>query len=117
MGIVVALLVLSLLIFFHELGHFLAARLFGVHVEVFSIGFGKRLWTKKIGQTEWSLSAIPLGGYVKMKGQDDSDPTRIHQMMLTATIPKHLGSELSYYLPGHLQTFLWHFCSILLLPL
>ncbi len=75
MGIVVALLVLSLLIFFHELGHFLAARLFGVHVEVFSIGFGKRLWTKKIGQTEWSLSAIPLGGYVKMKGQDDSDPT------------------------------------------
>ncbi len=77
MGILVALLVLSVLIFFHELGHFTAARFFGVQVDVFSIGFGKRLWTKKIGKTEWSLSAIPLGGYVKMKGQDDSDPTAV----------------------------------------
>jgi regulator of sigma E protease len=77
MGILVALLVLSVLIFFHELGHFTAARFFGVQVDVFSIGFGKRLWTKKIGKTEWSLSAIPLGGYVKMKGQDDSDPTKV----------------------------------------
>jgi regulator of sigma E protease len=77
MGIFVALLVLSVLIFFHELGHFTAARFFGVQVDVFSIGFGKRLWTKKIGKTEWSLSAIPLGGYVKMKGQDDSDPTAV----------------------------------------
>jgi regulator of sigma E protease len=76
MGITVALLVLSVLIFFHELGHFTAARYFGVQVDVFSIGFGKRLWTKKIGKTEWSLSAIPLGGYVKMKGQDDTDPTK-----------------------------------------
>jgi hypothetical protein len=77
MGIVVALLVLSVLIFFHELGHFTAARFFGVRVDVFSIGFGKKLFTKKIGDTQWSLSAIPLGGYVKMKGQDDSDPTKI----------------------------------------
>ena len=77
MGILVALLVLSVLIFFHELGHFTAARFFGVQVDVFSIGFGKRLWTKKIGKTEWSLSAVPLGGYVKMKGQDDSDPTNV----------------------------------------
>ncbi len=75
MGILIALIVLSILIFFHELGHFTAARFFGVQVDVFSIGFGKRLWTKKIGTTEWSLSAIPLGGYVKMKGQDDADPT------------------------------------------
>ena len=77
MGILVALLVLSVLIFFHELGHFTAARFFGVQIDVFSIGFGKRLWTKKIGKTEWSISAIPLGGYVKMKGQDDADPTKI----------------------------------------
>ena len=77
MGIVTALLVLSVLIFFHELGHFLAARFFGVQVDVFSIGFGKKLWSKQIGKTQWSLSAIPLGGYVKMKGQDDSDPSNI----------------------------------------
>ena len=77
MGILVALLVLSVLIFFHELGHFTAARFFGVQVDVFSIGFGKKLYSKTIGKTQWSISAIPLGGYVKMKGQDDSDPTKI----------------------------------------
>ncbi len=77
MGILVALLVLSVLIFFHELGHFAAARFFGVQVDVFSIGFGKKLYSKMIGKTEWSISAIPLGGYVKMKGQDDTDPTKI----------------------------------------
>jgi len=77
MGILVALLVLSVLIFFHELGHFTAARFFGVQVDVFSIGFGKKLYSRMIGKTEWSISAIPLGGYVKMKGQDDSDPTKI----------------------------------------
>jgi len=77
MGILTALFVFSFLIFFHELGHFLAARYFGVRVEVFSIGFGKRVATKKIGETEWSLSLIPLGGYVRMKGQDDADPTKI----------------------------------------
>jgi len=75
MGILVAIAVLSVLIFFHELGHFTAARFFGVQVDVFSIGFGKKLYSKMIGKTEWSISAIPLGGYVKMKGQDDSDPT------------------------------------------
>ncbi|NPA60399.1 MAG: RIP metalloprotease RseP [Epsilonproteobacteria bacterium] len=76
MGILVSLLVLSALIFFHELGHYSAAKLMGVTVEVFSIGFGKRFFTFKKFNTEWSLSAIPLGGYVKMKGQDDSDPTK-----------------------------------------
>jgi regulator of sigma E protease len=74
MGIFTALIIFSFLIFFHELGHFIAARFFGVHVEVFSIGFGKRFFTKQIGDTEWSLSMIPLGGYIRMKGQDDSNP-------------------------------------------
>lgn len=77
MGLLISLLVISILIFVHELGHFTAARFFGVKVEVFSIGFGKRLFTKKIGETQWSLSAIPLGGYVKMKGQDDTNPLAV----------------------------------------
>jgi len=68
------LLILSFLIFFHELGHFIAARYFGVRVDVFSIGFGKRLFTVRRGDTDYSLSLIPLGGYVKMKGQDDTNP-------------------------------------------
>lgn len=76
MGIISALLVLSFLIFFHELGHFVAARYFGVHVEVFSIGFGRRVLTRKWGKTEFSLALIPLGGYVRMKGQDDLDPSK-----------------------------------------
>ena len=77
MGTLTSLLALSFLIFFHELGHFLAARFFGVHVEVFSIGFGKKVFRKVIGNTEYCLSMIPLGGYVQMKGQDDSDPTKV----------------------------------------
>ena len=69
-----AIIILSFLIFFHELGHFLMARLVGVKVEVFSIGFGKKLLCKKFGDTNWCISAVPLGGYVQMKGQDDSNP-------------------------------------------
>jgi len=76
MGTLTSLLVLSLLIFFHELGHFLAARFFGVHVEVFSIGFGKKVFSRVVGKTEYRLAMIPLGGFVQMKGQDDSDPTK-----------------------------------------
>jgi len=71
----IALVALSVLVFFHELGHYLAAKFFGVHVERFSIGFGKILGRRHCCGTEWVFSAIPLGGYVKMKGQDDSDPT------------------------------------------
>jgi len=72
-----AFLVLSALIFFHELGHYSIAKFNGVHVEVFSIGFGKKLFSFQLFNTEWQIAAIPVGGYVKMKGQDDSDPTAI----------------------------------------
>lgn len=58
------------LVFFHELGHFFFARLFGVRVEVFSIGFGPKLLKWKRGDTQYALSLIPLGGYVKMFGDD-----------------------------------------------
>ena len=74
MGWLVSLAVLSALIFFHELGHYSAARFFGVYVEVFSIGFGKRMASFRLWNTEWRIAAIPLGGYVKMKGQEDMDP-------------------------------------------
>lgn len=77
MGTLTSFLVLSFLIFFHELGHFLAARFFGVHVEVFSIGFGKKVFSKVYGKTQYCIGLIPLGGYVQMKGQDDSDPTKV----------------------------------------
>ncbi|HVP52455.1 MAG TPA: RIP metalloprotease RseP [Terriglobales bacterium] len=63
-------LVLGILILIHELGHFVTAKLFGVRVEVFSIGFGKRLLGWRKGDTDYRISALPLGGYVKMAGEN-----------------------------------------------
>ncbi len=74
MGWIVSIIVLSALVFFHELGHYVMAKAVGVYIEVFSIGFGKKIASFKIFNTQWQLSAIPLGGYVKMKGQDDTNP-------------------------------------------
>ncbi len=66
-------LVLGVIILVHEWGHFIVARIFGVRVDVFSIGFGPRLFGMKRGATDWRVSALPLGGYVRMAGQDISD--------------------------------------------
>lgn len=68
---------LGLVIFFHELGHFAVAKWCGVFVERFSIGFGPILFSFKRGETEYALSAVPFGGYVKMLGQDDMDPSQL----------------------------------------
>jgi regulator of sigma E protease len=68
-----ALLGLGVLIVFHEFGHFLIAKLSGVGVLTFSVGFGPKLWVKKKGETEYALSAFPLGGYVKMVGEDPEE--------------------------------------------
>ena len=68
---------LGLVIFFHELGHFAVAKWCNVLVERFSIGFGPILLRKQWGETEYALSAIPFGGYVKMLGQDDVDPAQM----------------------------------------
>ncbi len=69
-----ALVVLGILIIVHELGHFLMALKMGVGVEKFSIGFGPQIWAKKIGETEYRLAAAPLGGYVKMVGDEEGEP-------------------------------------------
>ena len=66
-------LTLGVIILVHEWGHFIVARLFGVRVDVFSIGFGPRLFGWKRGATDYRVSALPLGGYVRMAGQDLSD--------------------------------------------
>jgi regulator of sigma E protease len=68
------LILLGPLVIIHELGHFLFARLFGVKAEVFSVGFGPKLWAKRFGETEFRLAAIPLGGYVKLLGEDPEQP-------------------------------------------
>jgi regulator of sigma E protease len=63
--------VFGLVVFIHELGHFLAAKLFGVYAPRFSIGFGPALWSRKWGETEYVVAAVPLGGYVRMASRDD----------------------------------------------
>ncbi len=69
LNIVSVVLVLSVLIFFHELGHFLIARLWGIGVKTFSLGFGPALFSKRCGMTEYRLSLIPLGGFVQLVGE------------------------------------------------
>ncbi|QDU82403.1 Putative zinc metalloprotease [Polystyrenella longa] len=68
---------LGLVIFFHELGHFAVAKWCNVYVERFSIGFGPVIWSFRKGETEYALSIVPFGGYVKMLGQDDMDPSQL----------------------------------------
>ncbi|HCY88558.1 MAG TPA: RIP metalloprotease RseP [Desulfobacteraceae bacterium] len=69
-SLVAFIIVIGVLVFVHEFGHFLLARLCGVGVEVFSLGFGPKILRKQKGRTEYCISAIPLGGYVKMTGED-----------------------------------------------
>jgi regulator of sigma E protease len=64
------LAVLGPLVVVHEFGHYIFARIFGVKAEIFSIGFGPRLWSRQLGETELRVSAIPLGGYVKLLGEE-----------------------------------------------
>ncbi|MBM3610064.1 MAG: RIP metalloprotease RseP [Alphaproteobacteria bacterium] len=80
------LVVLTILVFLHELGHYTAARLNGVRVEVFSIGFGRELfgWTDR-HKTRWKVSLIPLGGYVRMFGDADASSAVDFEKMKTLT--------------------------------
>jgi regulator of sigma E protease len=87
------IVVLGILIFFHELGHFLVARLFGVGVEKFSLGFGPRLFGRTVGMTDYRISAIPLGGYVKMVG-DEPDAELDPEMIPYSFTHKHVFKKI-----------------------
>ncbi|MDO5545686.1 MAG: site-2 protease family protein [Eubacteriales bacterium] len=77
MSVLFAILLFSFLIFIHELGHFVAAKLSGVQVNEFSMFMGPLLWSKQIGETTYSLRLIPIGGFCAMEGEDeDSDNPR-----------------------------------------
>ena len=72
-ALVSMLVVLGIMVLVHEFGHFAVAKLFGVRVEVFSIGFGPRLFGFRRGDTDYRVSLLPLGGYVKMSGETPGD--------------------------------------------
>ena len=74
MNLVRFVALIGALVFVHELGHYVVAKLCGVRVLKFSLGFGPRLVGFKRGDTEYVISAIPLGGYVKMAGENPDDP-------------------------------------------
>jgi len=76
MTLVYFLIVIGILVFVHELGHFIMAKRAGVRIEKFSLGMGPKLFSYKKGDTEYLISALPLGGYVKMAGENpDEEPT------------------------------------------
>ncbi|MCX8084303.1 MAG: RIP metalloprotease RseP [Calditerrivibrio sp.] len=89
MTAIIAIIAFGILIFIHELGHFIFAKLFGVYVERFSIGFGPKVFGKKIGETEYLISAVPLGGYVKMYGEHLDEDIR-HELKERAFSNKKL---------------------------
>jgi regulator of sigma E protease len=82
-----AVLVLGVMILVHEFGHFAAAKLLGVRVEVFSLGFGKRLFGFRRGDTDYRISALPLGGYVKMTGVNAIEMPEEHPADATGNDP------------------------------
>ncbi len=69
----VVVLGISMLIFIHEFGHYICARMAGVRVLVFSLGFGKRIWGFRRGGTDYRLSFLPIGGYVQVAGEDPTN--------------------------------------------
>ena len=73
MSIIIFLLVLAVLIFVHELGHFIVAKKFGIRVDEFAIGFPPKIWSKKYGETTYAINSIPFGGYVKIFGENPDE--------------------------------------------
>lgn len=94
-NISLAALGLGLVIFLHELGHFAVAKWCDVFVERFSIGFGPVLFSRKWGETEYALSLIPFGGYVKMLGQDDADPSQLTSEEIAADPRSYIAKSVA----------------------
>src|SRR3982751_4297220 len=73
-GLLAFIFILGAAVVLHEFGHFIVAKLLKIRVETFSVGFGPRLWGRKYGTTDYRLSLIPLGGYVKLGGDESNAP-------------------------------------------
>src|SRR5687767_3578783 len=76
--ILVAIIVLSILVFIHELGHFSVAKKLGIGVEEFGLGLPPRVWGKKIGETIYSFNWLPFGGFVRLTGEDPEEEGKVH---------------------------------------
>jgi regulator of sigma E protease len=105
-SLLVFLGVLSVLIIVHEFGHFLAARRAGVRVETFSIGFGPALFKKKIGSTDYCIGSVPLGGYVKLAGDNLEEYKGSSDEFYTKPVGKRFGIVAAGPLFNYLLGFL-----------
>ncbi len=114
------IVVIGILVFIHELGHFLAARLCGVGVNVFSLGFGTKIIKKRYGRTEYCISAIPLGGYVKMVGEEsgetiapaDEKYSFTHKSLLKKSIIVAAGPAFNFLLAIFIFYILYQFSGL-----
>lgn len=107
--IIPMIILLGVLIFIHELGHFAVAKYFNVKVETFSLGFGPKIWKKTRGETTYCISAIPFGGYVKMYG-DDFGGSVPNEMKDRSFLHKPIWQRISIALAGPLMNlFLAYF--------
>lgn len=104
--VVEIMLGIGFLIFVHELGHFLFAKRHGVRVETFSLGFGPRVWGFKRGGTDYTIRAIPLGGYVKMAGEN---PEEVRTGAADELSSKGVWARFQIFVAGTAMNFVWSF--------
>ncbi|MBI2590835.1 MAG: site-2 protease family protein [Candidatus Blackburnbacteria bacterium] len=95
MTLLVFFLILSILILVHEFGHFIVAKKAGVKVEEFALGFPPRIISKKIGETRYSVNALPIGGYVRLFGEDEPTETENHRSFFAQALPVKLAVALA----------------------
>jgi regulator of sigma E protease len=105
-NIVSVVILLGVLIFVHELGHFLLAKSLGVGVLKFSLGFGPRLFGRKVGETDYMISLVPLGGYVKLLGESDTDDV-LPQDEKRSFVKQHVLKKIAIVVAGPLFNFLF----------
>lgn len=106
MSIIITLLVISFIVFFHELGHFLLAKANKIRVLEFSIGFGPRLLTKTIGETKYSIKAIPLGGSCEMEGMLEEIDNEKVELSDKSFVNKGKLARISVIIAGPLFNFI-----------
>ncbi len=107
-------IVLGIVVIIHEFGHFIAAKIIGVRVEVFSFGFGKRLFGKQLGETDFRLSLIPLGGYVKLSGEEDEGKEK-HELRPYDFYAKNRGQRIFILFMGPFMNFILAFIIMILI--
>ncbi len=109
--VVATVAVLGVLIFVHELGHFLTAKLLGVKVEIFSLGFPPKLISKQVGETDYRISVVPLGGYVKLLGENPNDEVP-PELMHRSFLHRPLWQRAAVVLAGPAFNFIFAFLAL-----